>query len=81
MEENFNIEDFMLTPEDMTAITSMNTGYNTILDLHAPEEVQRLYDIECPAWQIGLKIFYTPVIQTIMGSFHLSRIILPAKKA
>ena len=49
MEENFNIEDFMLTPEDMTAIASMNTGYNTILDLHAPEEVQRLYDIECPA--------------------------------
>lgn len=49
MEENFNIEDFMLTPEDMVAIASMNTGYNTILDLHAPEEVQRLYDIECPA--------------------------------
>ena len=49
MEENFNIEDFMLTPEDMAAIASMNTGYNTILDLHAPEEVQRLYDIECPA--------------------------------
>lgn len=49
MEESFNIEDFMLTPEDMTAIASMNTGYNTILDLHALEEVQRLYDIECPA--------------------------------
>ena len=49
MEENFNIEDFMLTPEDMAAIASMNTGYNTILDLHAPEEVQRLYGIECPA--------------------------------
>ena len=49
MEENFNIEDFMLTPEDMTAIDSMYKGYNTILDLHAPEEVQRLYDIECPA--------------------------------
>ena len=49
MEENFNIEDFMLTPEDMTAIASMNTANNTILDLHAPDEVQRLYDIECPA--------------------------------
>jgi len=24
-------------------------GYNMILDLHAPEEVQRLYGIECPA--------------------------------
>ena len=49
MQENFNIGDFMLTPEDMAAIASMNTGYNTILDLRAPEEVQRLYGIECPA--------------------------------
>ena len=49
MQENFNIGDFMLTPEDMAAITSMNTRYNMILDLHAPEEVQRLYGIECPA--------------------------------
>ena len=43
------VEYDLLTPEDMAAIASMNTGYNTILDLHAPEEVQRLYDIECPA--------------------------------
>lgn len=49
MEENFNIEDFMLTPEDMAAIASMNTGRSTILDLHAPEEVRRSYSIECPA--------------------------------
>lgn len=49
MQENFNIGDFMLTPEDMAAIASMNMGYNMILDLHAPEEVQRLYGIECPA--------------------------------
>ena len=49
MEENFDIGDFMLTPEDMAAIDSMNTGYSTILDLHAPEEVQRLYGIGCPA--------------------------------
>lgn len=49
MEENFNIEDFVLTSEDMAAIASMNTGCSTILDLHAPEEVRRLYGIECPA--------------------------------
>ena len=49
MQENFNIGDFMLTPEDMAAIASMNMGYDMILDLHAPEEVQRLYGIECPA--------------------------------
>ena len=48
MEENFNIKDFMLTSEDMAAIASMNTGCNTILDLHTPEEVQRLYSIKCP---------------------------------
>ena len=48
MEENFNIEDFVLTSEDMAAIASMNTGCSTILDLHAPEEVQRLYGIGCP---------------------------------
>ena len=48
MEENFNIKDFILTSEDMAAIASMNTGCNTILDLHTPEEVQRLYSIECP---------------------------------
>lgn len=48
MEENFDIEDFVLTSEDMTAIASMNTGCSTILDLHAPGEVQRLYGIGCP---------------------------------
>ena len=48
MEENFNIKDFILTSEDMAAIASMNTGCNTILDLHTPEEVQRLYSIKCP---------------------------------
>lgn len=49
MEENFNIGDFTLIREDMGAIASMNTRYNTILNLHAPEEVQRLYGIKCPA--------------------------------
>lgn len=49
MEENFNINDFTLMPEDMTAIASMNMGCNTILDLHSPMEVERLYGIEHPA--------------------------------
>lgn len=49
MEENFDINDFTLMPEDMTAISSLNTGGNTILDLHSPMEVERLYGIEHPA--------------------------------
>lgn len=49
MEENFNIGDFTLSVEDMAAIDAMDTGYSTILDLHAPAEVERLYTIECPA--------------------------------
>lgn len=48
MEENFDIENFTLTSEDMAAISSLNTGGNTILDLHSPMEVERLYRIECP---------------------------------
>lgn len=49
MEENFDIEDFTLTSEDMAAISSLNTGGNTIIDLHSPMEVERLYGIECPS--------------------------------
>lgn len=44
---NFNILDFTLTSEDMEAIGAMDTGRSLILDLHAPEEVDRLYRIEC----------------------------------
>lgn len=44
---NFDIWDFALTPEDMTAIGAMDSGGSLILDLHAPEEVGRLYGIEC----------------------------------
>lgn len=49
MEENFNIGDFTLSVEDMAAIDAMDTGCSTILDLHAPAEVERLYNIECQA--------------------------------
>lgn len=47
MEENFAIEDFMLTEEDMATISVMDTARSLILDLHAPAEVERLYHIKC----------------------------------
>ena len=47
MAENFAIEDFSLTEEDMVVISAMDTGHNTILDLHTPKEIERLYNIEC----------------------------------
>ena len=47
--ENFAIRDFTLTAEEMTAIASMDTGHSTILDVHAPAEVERLYKIKCPS--------------------------------
>lgn len=45
MAENFAIGDFLLADEDIEAIAAMDTGHSTILDLHAPEEVERLYNI------------------------------------
>ncbi len=47
MTENFNVMDFTLSEEDMTAIAAMNTDKRLILDLHSPAEVERLYGIEC----------------------------------
>lgn len=47
MEENFNIQDFKLSGEDMDAIASMDTKKSLILDLHSTDEVKRLYGIEC----------------------------------
>lgn len=47
MTENFNVMDFTLSEEDMTAIADMNTDKSLILDLHSPAEVDRLYGIEC----------------------------------
>lgn len=47
MEENFAVYDFRLTEDDMTLISSLATEHNRILDLHAPSEVERLYQIEC----------------------------------
>lgn len=44
--ENFNIWDFSLTQKEMELIASMDSKRSLILDIHAPEEVKRLYDIE-----------------------------------
>ena len=45
MEENISIGDFVLSDEDVEAIATMDTRLNTILDLHDPKEVERLYNI------------------------------------
>lgn len=47
MVENFAVGDFVLTGEELATIAAMDTGRSTILDLHAPAEVERLYNIEC----------------------------------
>lgn len=47
MEENFNIQDFKLSGEDMDAIAFMDTKKSLILDLHSTDEVKRLNGIEC----------------------------------
>lgn len=43
--ENFAVFDFSLSQEDMELIARMDTGASTILDLHDPKEVERLYGI------------------------------------
>lgn len=47
MEENYAIGDFCLSDDDMYAISALEKLSNRILDIHAPSEVERLYDIEC----------------------------------
>lgn len=43
--ENFAVFDFSLSQEDMELIDRMDIGVSTILDLHNPKEVERLYGI------------------------------------
>lgn len=43
--ENFAVFDFSLSQEDMELIARMDTGVSTILELHDPKEVERLYGI------------------------------------
>ena len=46
MVENYMIDDFSLSAEEMTQITALDTEHSVILDLHAPAEVERLYQIK-----------------------------------
>lgn len=48
MVENFSIADFMLSDEDMSLISSMDTHRSQILDLKSPQETERLYSIDVP---------------------------------
>lgn len=47
MTENFEVMDFRLSEEEMQTIAAIDTGHSLILDLHAPSEVERLYQIPC----------------------------------
>ena len=40
--ENFNIFDFQLSPEDMAAIATLDTGQSAFFDHRDPEVVKRL---------------------------------------
>ena len=44
MEENFDIWDFSLTPDDMKAIATLDLGRPQMLDTRSPAEVRRVYD-------------------------------------
>ena len=44
MEENFDIWDFSLTPDDMKAIATLDFGRPQMLDTRSPAEVRRVYD-------------------------------------
>lgn len=45
MEENINIWDFELSPQDMDAIANMDTGYSEIIDHRSPMTVKRLNNL------------------------------------
>lgn len=45
IEENFNVDDFGLTPIDMEKIEKMDTGHSLILDISSLAEVRRLHGI------------------------------------
>lgn len=44
MEENFDIWDFSLMPDDMKAIATLDLGRPQMLDTRSPAEVRRVYD-------------------------------------
>lgn len=45
IEENFNVDDFVLTEEDVKKIEAMDRGKSLILDLDSDSEVRRLHGI------------------------------------
>lgn len=47
MIENFNIDDFSLSNDEMAIIANLSASKEQILDLHSLYEVDRLYDIKC----------------------------------
>ena len=46
MVENYMIDDFPLSEDEMAQITALDTECSLILDLLAPTEVERLYQIK-----------------------------------
>ena len=45
IQENFNVEDFMLEKEDIAEFEKMDNAHLPILEIRSPEEVYRLYNI------------------------------------
>lgn len=45
IKENFDIDDFTLSPDDMKKIETMDMGKNLILDIQSLDEVKRLHNI------------------------------------
>ena len=44
IQENFDIWDFKLDPDDMKAIATLDLGHPQMLDTRSPAEVRRVYD-------------------------------------
>lgn len=45
IQQNFNVDDFVLSPADMVQISAMDTGHSLILDVPSLNEVYRLHSI------------------------------------
>ena len=45
MEQNFYIDDFIISDEDMEKIRKMDSGNSLILDIPSLDEVRRLHHI------------------------------------
>ena len=45
IKENFDVDDFTLSPEDMQVIEAMDMGRSLVLDIQSLDEVKRLHNI------------------------------------